>query len=47
VTQRAPEPERGADTVLIDPTAIGGRGANSPTEKQYFTLPQAMYEHIG
>jgi hypothetical protein len=38
---------RGAYTVLIDPTRIGGTSADYPTEKQYVTLAQAIYKHLG
>jgi hypothetical protein len=39
--------ERGAYTVLIDPTRIGGPSADYPTEKQYVTLARAIYKHLG
>jgi hypothetical protein len=39
--------ERGAYTVLIDPTRIGGTSALYPTEKQYVTLARAIYKHLG
>jgi hypothetical protein len=39
--------KRGAYTVLIDPTRIGGTSADYPTEKQYLTLAQAIYKHLG
>jgi hypothetical protein len=39
--------ERGAYTVLIDPTQIGGPRADYPTEKQYVTLARAIYKHLG
>jgi hypothetical protein len=38
---------RGAYTVLIDPTRIGGTSADYPTEKQYLTLARAIYKHLG
>jgi hypothetical protein len=38
---------RGAYTVLIDPTRIGGTSADYPAEKQYVTLAQAIYKHLG
>jgi hypothetical protein len=38
---------RGAYTVLIDPTQIGGTSANYPQEKQYLTLAEAIYKHLG
>jgi hypothetical protein len=34
--------KRGAYTVLIDPTRIGGTSADYPTEKPYLTLAQAI-----
>jgi hypothetical protein len=37
---------RGAYTVLIDPTAIGGTSADYPTEKQYIKLARAIYKHL-
>lgn len=39
--------ERGAYTVVIDPTRIGGTSADYPTEKQYLTLARAIYKHLG
>jgi hypothetical protein len=39
--------KRGAYTVLIDPNRIGGTSADYPTEKQYLTLAQAVYKHLG
>lgn len=39
--------ERGAYTVLIDPTRIGGTSADYPAEKQYLTLARAIYKHLG
>lgn len=39
--------ERGAYTVLIDPTRIGGTSADYPTEKQYLTLARPIYKHLG
>jgi hypothetical protein len=39
--------KRGAYTVLIDPTRIGGTSADYPAEKQYLTLAQAVYKHLG
>ena len=39
--------ERGAYTVLIDPTLIGGPRADYPTEHQYLTLARAIYKHLG
>jgi hypothetical protein len=39
--------ERGAYTVLIDPTRIGGTSADYPTGKQYVTLARAIYKHLG
>lgn len=39
--------ERGAYTVLIDPTRIGGTSADYPTENQYLTLARAIYKHLG
>jgi hypothetical protein len=38
--------KRGAYTVLIDPTAIGGTSANYPTEKQYLQLARAIHKHL-
>jgi hypothetical protein len=38
--------QRGAYTVLIDPTAIGGTSRDYPTEKQYVTLARAIYKHL-
>jgi hypothetical protein len=38
--------ERGAYTVLIDPTAIGGASSQYPTEKQYVTLARAIFAHL-
>jgi hypothetical protein len=38
--------KRGAYSVLIDPTAIGGTSADYPTENQYVTLARAIYEHL-
>jgi hypothetical protein len=38
---------RGAYTVLIDPTRIGGTSADYPAEKQYIKLAQAIYKHLG
>lgn len=37
---------RGAYTVLIDPTGIGGTNANYPAEKKYITLARAIYKHL-
>jgi hypothetical protein len=37
---------RGAYTVLIDPTRIGGTSADYPAEKQYITLARAIYKHL-
>jgi hypothetical protein len=39
--------KRGAYTVLIDPTRIGGTSADYPAEKQYVRLAQAIYKHLG
>jgi hypothetical protein len=39
--------KRGAYTVLIDPTRIGGTSADYPAEKQYIRLAQAIYKHLG
>jgi hypothetical protein len=39
--------KRGAYTVLIDPTRIGGTSADYPSEKQYVTLARAIYKHLG
>jgi hypothetical protein len=39
--------KRGAYTVLIDPTHIGGTSAGYPTEKQYVRLALAIYKHMG
>jgi hypothetical protein len=39
--------KRGAYTVLIDPTRIGGTSSDYPTEKQYVTLARAIYKHLG
>jgi hypothetical protein len=39
--------KRGAYTVLIDPTRIGGTSADYPTENQYLTLARAIYTHLG
>jgi hypothetical protein len=39
--------KRGAYTVLIDPTRIGGRSSNYPTEAQYIKLARAIYKHLG
>jgi hypothetical protein len=39
--------KRGAYTVLIDPTRIGGTSADYPTETQYITLARAIYKHLG
>ena len=39
--------KRGAYTVLIDPTAIGGTSADYPNQKQYITLARAIYKHLG
>jgi hypothetical protein len=39
--------ERGAYTVLIDPTRIGGTSAGYPTENQYLSLARAIYKHLG
>jgi hypothetical protein len=39
--------KRGAYTVLIYPNRIGGTSADYPTEKQYLTLAQAVYKHLG
>jgi hypothetical protein len=39
--------KRGAYTVLIDPTRIGGRSSNYPTETQYVKLARAIYKHLG
>ena len=39
--------ERGAYTVLIDPTRIGGTSADYPAENQYLTLARAIYKHLG
>jgi hypothetical protein len=39
--------ERGAYTVLIDPTQLGGPSADYPTEQQYLTLARAIYKHLG
>ena len=39
--------KRGAYTVLIDPTRIGGTSADYPTEKQYVTLARSIYKHLG
>ncbi len=39
--------ERGAYTVLIDPTRIGGNSADYPAENQYLTLARAIYKHLG
>jgi hypothetical protein len=38
--------KRGAYTVLIDPTRIGGRSSNYPTEAQYVKLARAIYKHL-
>jgi hypothetical protein len=38
---------RGAYTVLIDPTRIGGTSVDYPAEKQYVRLAQAIYKHLG
>jgi hypothetical protein len=38
---------RGAYTVLSDPTRIGGRSSNYPTEAQYVKLARAIYKHLG
>jgi hypothetical protein len=39
--------ERGAYTVLIDPTGIGGTSSDYPSESQYLTLARAIYKHLG
>jgi hypothetical protein len=39
--------KRGAYTVLIDPTRIGGRSSDYPTEAQYVKLARAIYKHLG
>ena len=39
--------KRGAYTVLLDTTRIGGPSADFPTEKQYITLARAIYKHLG
>jgi hypothetical protein len=39
--------KRGAYTVLIDPTRIGGRSSNYATEAQYVKLARAIYKHLG
>jgi hypothetical protein len=39
--------ERGAYTVVIDPTRIGGPSADYPTEHQYVALARAIYKHLG
>jgi hypothetical protein len=39
--------ERGAYTVLIDPTQLGGPSADYPIEQQYLTLARAIYKHLG
>jgi hypothetical protein len=39
--------KRGAYTVLIDPTAIGGTSADYPAEARYITLARAIYKHLG
>jgi hypothetical protein len=38
--------KRGAYTVLIDPTRIGGTAADYPSENQYVTLARAIYKHL-
>jgi hypothetical protein len=38
---------RGAYTVLIDPTRIGGASADYPAETQYLTLAHLIYKHLG
>jgi hypothetical protein len=39
--------KRGAYTVLINPTRIGGTSADYPIEKQYVRLALAIYKHMG
>jgi hypothetical protein len=38
--------KRGAYTVLILPTEIGGMSADYPTEKQYVVLARAIDKHL-
>lgn len=38
--------QRGAYTVLIDTSRIGGTSRDYPTEKQYLTLARAVYRHL-
>jgi hypothetical protein len=38
--------KRGAYTILIDPTRIGGTSADYPTENQYLKLARAIYKHL-
>jgi hypothetical protein len=39
--------KRGAYTILIYPSSIGGTSADYPNEAKYITLARAIYKHLG